>query len=215
MDKNGFRDKCKKKLLRQKNIYIKDQKINKNLTHVLHSLGLRSILFYYPFKFEPDTRKTLKMLVKQRLELFLPLMQDVSFKAVKYRLPLAKNSVGIVEPNDSFFYKNVVDAAVIPVIGVDKNFKRVGFGKGMYDRFFEKYGDKVIKIFVQREVCYTDALLCQDHDIGADFFIDPSRILKIRRDGNGNRVGCYDYSSASFGSYRGLCDKEKTWSRKV
>ncbi|MFP4332762.1 MAG: 5-formyltetrahydrofolate cyclo-ligase [Campylobacterales bacterium] len=199
MDKIEFRQKCKKKLQKVKNNYIRDVKVNQNLQTLLKALKPKSILFYYPFAFEADIRKTIKALRRQGVEIYLPLMRDVSFKVVKYRLPLCKNRFGIVEPKDSYYRFAAIEVAVIPIIGVDRNFKRVGFGKGMYDRYFDNKNSSITKIFVQRSLCISSFELCQDHDVRADFLITPSLRLKIRRDGHGIRV---DSSSNCFSTIR-------------
>jgi 5-formyltetrahydrofolate cyclo-ligase len=200
LDKNEFRQKSKNKLQEVKNSYARDIKVNQNLQSLIKALNPKSILFYYPFAFESDIRKTIKTLRRLRAKVYLPLMKDVSFKVVKYRLPLRKNSFGIVEPKDSYYRFAAIEVAVIPIIGVDRNFKRVGFGKGMYDRYFDNKNSSVTKIFVQRSLCISRKELCQDHDIEADFLITPSMKLKTRRDGHGIRV---DSSSNCFSTIRG------------
>jgi 5-formyltetrahydrofolate cyclo-ligase len=60
---------------------------------------------------------------------------------------------------------------IVPVIGVDRYYKRVGFGKGMYDRFYEKLKKKPVVLFVQRKRCYTKEVVSSSYDISADFYI--------------------------------------------
>ena len=98
-------------------------------------------------------------------------MQGESFKIVKYRLPLYKKKFGIKEPNNSFFKAQKIDLAIIPVVGIDKLGKRIGFGKGMYDRFFDKLGYKPIMVFTQLILCKSGQILSLDHDIQADYII--------------------------------------------
>ena len=49
---------------------------------------------------------------------------------------------------------NNIDIAIVPAVGVDGNLQRIGFGKGMYDRFFEKLQEETIYNF-----CATGVLL--------------------------------------------------------
>lgn len=215
MDKSAFRKECKKKLFSLKNIYYRDALINRRLQSLLERLKPKEVLLYHPFLFEPDIRKTIAKLRKNGVNVYLPLMGDVSFISVKYRLPLKASHLGIKEPNISKFNLAKPQIAVVPVVGVDKNFKRIGFGKGMYDRFFANKQGGVRKVFVQRELCYSDNYLTQDFDVGADFFITPSQSIKIRRDGYGNRVGCYKYRSVD--TWRGdrVYNLQKTKLRKL
>ena len=91
--------------------YMLDYKLQKNLKiqldsilrfHKLRSKRPINLLFYYPLTLEFDIRKILRFYRKQKgVEIFLPLVHQESFKAVKYRLPLTKNTFDIYEPSDS------------------------------------------------------------------------------------------------------------------
>lgn len=74
-------------------------------------------------------------------------MQGESFKMVPFRLPLKKKKFGIYEAGNSLRDIKNIDVAIVPVVGVDGNLQRVGFGKGMYDRFFEKLKKETIHNF--------------------------------------------------------------------
>ncbi|WNL13261.1 5-formyltetrahydrofolate cyclo-ligase [Arcobacter cryaerophilus gv. pseudocryaerophilus] len=98
-------------------------------------------------------------------------MEDDSFKIVKYRLPLHKKKFNIKEPTNSFLKPNKIDLAVVPIVGIDALNKRIGFGKGMYDRFFYrlKYRPKIV--FIQLELCKSKEILSDNYDIEADYII--------------------------------------------
>ena len=102
-------------------------------------------------------------------------MEGKSFRLVKYRLPLEKKEFGIKEPKDSRQYrKKSIDLAIVPIVGLDVTLRRVGFGKGMYDRFFEKEIKNIDKtVFVARELCYSQEVITDDHDVKADIIITP------------------------------------------
>jgi len=55
---------------------------------------------------------------------------------------------------------------------MDLTRRRVGFGKGMYDRFFEKEIKNINRtVFVARELCYSQAILTNHYDIKADIVV--------------------------------------------
>ena len=109
---------------------------------------------------------------------------------VKFRLPLFKKKFHIKEPNNSHGIVSKIELAVVPVLGVDGAFKRIGFGKGMYDRFFESLGYSPKIIFVQLGECFTKEFLCEDYDIEADTYMTP---YKNRKRDNVNRIKCCHY----------------------
>jgi len=55
---------------------------------------------------------------------------------------------------------------------VDANCKRIGFGKGMYDRFFNREGKHIKNsIFIQRVICHSREVITDKYDIRADMVI--------------------------------------------
>ncbi|MDR0666052.1 MAG: 5-formyltetrahydrofolate cyclo-ligase [Campylobacteraceae bacterium] len=159
--------------------------VTKSLEKILKSLKFKTIALYIPLKIEVDIRKIFPKLRRNKI-IYVPFMECVSFKLVKYRLPVWKKKFNILEPANSCGFRQKVDIIVIPVIGVDGDLRRVGFGKGMYDRFFADLKPRPFTIFVQLIKCYTKVKLCEAYDIQADIYITPSNIM-IKRGKNGFR----------------------------
>jgi 5-formyltetrahydrofolate cyclo-ligase len=181
MTKNEFRTHCLKKQrnLSQKGKYSRDARVNKHLLGFLTSLPAKRILGYWPFGFEADIRPTL-LALRPKKSLYLPFMEGVSFKMVPLRLPLERKAFGIYEPRISNLIINLIDIAIVPVVGVDRTRGRVGFGKGMYDRFFPTLRSKPLTIFVQSCHCYTPLTLCDNYDIQGDVLITPNGVRSIK-----------------------------------
>ena len=78
---------------------------------------------------------------------------------------------GIKEPNNSFFKARKIDLAIVPVVGIDKLGKRIGFGKGMYDRFFDSLNYKPTTVFTQLVLCKSEKILSDNYDIQANYII--------------------------------------------
>ena len=178
LSKTIFRQNCLQNLQKtiKKNTKYKDFLVNKQLRRVLKDFKNKKILFYYPLQNEVDIRKTL-LHIRKSNEVFLPFMEGESFKMVTYRLPLRKKKFGILEAGNTLKNNNKIDIAIVPIIGVDGNLQRVGFGKGMYDRFFMKLKKKPYTIFIQRELCYTKKMVCDDYDIGCDLLLTSKTVL--------------------------------------
>ena len=174
--------------------YVKDcrgtdvasYRINAQVAKILQSLQARKILLYTPFGFESDSKKLLLRLRKQGKQIFIPyIMEGIRFKVLPLRLSLQKNKYGIFETSKSEFNLAKIDTAVIPVLGIDRSFKRIGFGKGMYDRFFSQYHKKTIPlIFVSRLACVSEQVLTQSHDIRGHYFVSAAMCCKRTRYGH-------------------------------
>lgn len=153
--------------------YQKDKKIVEMLNQTIKMDHVKSVMLYIPLRMEVNIYPLIERLRKEGKRVYVPFMEGTSFRLVKYRLPLKKRKFGIKEPNDSKQYRvKDIDIAIVPIVGVDSTYRRVGFGKGMYDRFFEKQR-KYIKqtVFVARELCYSTEVITDDHDVKADLII--------------------------------------------
>jgi 5-formyltetrahydrofolate cyclo-ligase len=182
LTKSIFRENCIKKIKNASahNKYYRNAMINKRLLKELKNIKGAKVLFYYPLPFEADIRKTLNKM-RQNCDIFVPFMQDASFKIVPFRLPLKKKKFNIYEAGNTIRNINKIDIAIVPTVGVDGKLQRIGFGKGMYDRFFEKLKKRPYTIFIQPEVCLTKEYICDHYDIACDLLVTPRFNKKPRK----------------------------------
>ena len=175
LTKIQFREKCLKQQKKQK-------KHNQIYRNFLLNQRLKKILFYYPLPAEANIVKTLQYMRKIS-DVYIPFMEGESFKMVPFRLPLKKKKFGIYESGNSYKKINIIDIAIVPAVGVDGNFQRVGFGRGMYDRFFEKLKKRPYTIFIQNEYCYTKEFVCDYYDIKCDMLVTPNmqRVNSVKK----------------------------------
>ena len=137
-----------------------------------------------PFGNEVDIMPLIATLRQRKYRVFIPFIQGLSFKMIPLRMPLHKNAFGIYESNNSIFKVIKVDAVIIPVLGIDKLFRRIGFGRGMYDRFISALKDKIQIIFVARSANYVLDVITQDYDVQGDYFYTPSALCIRKHNGN-------------------------------
>jgi len=153
--------------------YQKDKKILHVLYRYIAQSNVKHVMLYLPLKTEVNLYPLIQRLRKEKKVLYVPFMEGASFRLVKYRLPLKKKQFGIKEPNDSKQYRvKNIDLAIVPIVGTDVTHRRVGFGKGMYDRFYEKQNKNIKQtVFVARELCYSKEVVTDDYDVKADMII--------------------------------------------
>ena len=180
-NKKYFRIKCLeriKKVRQHPNKYKKDKMVIDHLYQMIVANNDRKIMLFLPLKGEVNIVPLIRRLRMQKRELYVPFMEGKSFRVVKYRLPLERKSFGTKEPKDSKQYRDKkIDLAIVPIVGTDITYRRVGFGKGMYDRFFEKEIKNIDKIvFVARYLCYSRDVVTDSHDVTADMLLTPQGI---------------------------------------
>ena len=176
LSKTTFRQNCLNKLKNasKHNKLYKSSLVSKKLLKLLKTKKRQKILFYYPLPMEADILKVLTVL-RQNCDIYIPFMVGESFKMVPFRLPLKKKKFGIFEAGNTHLDIKKIDIAIVPTVGVDGNLQRIGFGKGMYDRFFDKLQKRPYIIFTQLEFCYTKEFICDDYDIACDLLITPKK----------------------------------------
>jgi len=174
--KENFRCQCLanlKKASADIRYKTRDKQVIAKLYNIIKSTKAQTIMLYIPLKIEVDIKPLIARLRKEKKVIYTPFMEGESFRLVKYRMPLIKKRFGITEPKYSKqFRKKNIDLAIVPIVGTDITARRVGFGKGMYDRFFEKEKENIgITVFVARELYVCSECITNKHDIKADFTI--------------------------------------------
>lgn len=174
LTKAKFRENCLRHIrkLPTHNKVYRNYLVNRKVLSLIKHLRNKSILVYYPLENEIDLRKVIDIIRKTN-NLYLPFMEHESFKMVPFRLPLHKKRFNIFEAGDTIKQTKKIDIVIVPTIGVDGNLQRIGFGKGMYDRFFAKLKKKPYTIFIQASECYTKEKICDTYDISCDILLTP------------------------------------------
>ena len=94
---------------------------------------------YYPYNHEVDTIKILKEFEKYNYVISLPKIKknyQMNFFKWSSKDPLSINKYGIPEPiSHKIILPNII---LVPVVAFDKNFNRIGYGSGFYDRYIKR-----------------------------------------------------------------------------
>ena len=96
---------------------------------------------YYPSNYEANVLSLFKLIKKIKIKTVLPvtkLNNQMNFVEWKYLDPLKVNQFGMLEPSiqDKKFVPNFM---LVPLLAFDNNNYRLGYGKGYYDRFLNKF----------------------------------------------------------------------------
>ena len=98
------------------------------------------IALYYPSSFEVNILKLLEFNYISNRNLLLPVIKEnnsMNFFSWKKNKVLKVNRYGMLEPIRA--KHSVPDIMLVPLLVFDKNKYRLGYGKGFYDRYLNKY----------------------------------------------------------------------------
>ena len=146
-----------KNILRKKYFNLRKKKyyeIDKNFFYPLISL-IKSKLkkehvkmaLYYPTSFEINVLKFLDNKFMKKKNILLPVIEEnnrMNFYPWQKKNVLLVNKFGILEPIKTKF--KIPNLILLPILAFDKNKYRLGYGKGLYDRYLKKYLKKFSNI---------------------------------------------------------------------
>ena len=101
---------------------------------------LIKVAIYYPSNFELNVLKLLEFNKILSKNILLPVIEKnnhMNFFLWKKGNVLFVNKFGILEPSKT--QAKVPDVMLVPILAFDKNKYRLGYGKGFYDRYLNKY----------------------------------------------------------------------------
>tara|TARA_B100001057_G_scaffold397266_1_gene407364 strand:- start:363 stop:914 length:552 start_codon:yes stop_codon:yes gene_type:complete len=129
--------------LRKKKYYEIDKEFFSPLLDFIKSNFKRDDLklaLYYPTNFETNVLKLLENKYMINKNILLPVIEKenvMNFFPWKKNHVLLVNKFGILEPiKTNFKIPNII---LVPILAFDRNKYRLGYGKGFYDRYLNKY----------------------------------------------------------------------------
>ena len=129
---------------------------------------------YYPYNQEVDVIKILEKFEKKKYQILLPKIKknyQMDFFNWSTKEPLLLNKYGIPEPiSNKVNYPGIL---LVPLVAFDKNFNRIGYGGGFYDRYIKKI--KKIKKIITIGLAYSfqriNQIPADKYDVKLDFIV--------------------------------------------
>lgn len=169
MDKQILRNKYKKIRKNIKNKEELDKIIFNKIINLEEYKQSNLILTYVSLKEEVGTFKLIEHGLKNGKKIAVPRCEgdNIVFYNINGLEELEQGSFGILEPKTSQiitdFSKSI---CIIPGIVFDKENNRIGYGKGVYDKFLENYTG--IKIGLTYKECMCETINSNKNDIKMD-----------------------------------------------
>lgn len=167
--KDELREKAKqiRSLLEMDQI---SEKIVENLRSAEIYDVAQNIMIFYPLEHEIN----LLPLLEDNKKIYLPKVQGDELVVCPYKPgdELVDSKFKTKEPVSEPVSPDILDMMFIPALMVDKNFNRLGYGCGFYDRFLLKNELKAIKIVPIPSLLIVDNLPSDEFDAQFDIILD-------------------------------------------
>ena len=159
------------------NKQAKSDKICESILSEDFHIQSKVIALYMPFNNEVDVTKLIVDAIKNNKKVCLPCCinnSEMEFKLVNKLNDLTKNKFGIFEPklNCPTILKEDINLMIIPLLAFDEKNKRLGYGKGYYDRYL--LGNSTIKkigVAYKEQYCKNLNLFTSKFDVSLDGII--------------------------------------------
>jgi 5-formyltetrahydrofolate cyclo-ligase len=158
--------------------------INDSLIKSKEYIAAQIIFMYHPFRKEIDTREIIKDALIKNKKVILPKISGGkldTFFIKDLQKDLKLGSFNIMEPDPLTCKKaslSCIDLIIVPGLGFDLNFNRLGYGGGFYDRILGKIGKKAKKIALAFDLQIFDNIPTCLHDLKVDIIITESHIYR-------------------------------------
>jgi len=179
MDKIKLRNKilAKNRDVSTKTRENNSKKIIKNILNLIKDDDI-SIALFYPMPTEPNILSLLEHLLSLGKRVSLPIIKSIKnremiFSVFKSVNELKKDKFDILAPQKIELITKF-DIVIVPSVGINKNFKRLGMGGGFYDTYFSNINAKFITPIYEKNMnldFQEDAW-----DITIDFIVTQNRI---------------------------------------
>ena len=139
-NKSTIRKKIK--ILRKKKYAINETApwdAAKNFFFYFNKIKIKRIGLYWPMQYELDTRPLIKLLLEKNISILLPSILSNQMQFLNWNLnnALIFNKLKFYHPKKNAIQK-IPDFVIVPMLAFDRKGFRLGYGKGFYDKFYEK-----------------------------------------------------------------------------
>lgn len=139
----------------------------------------KTIFLYAAFGSELPTMPAIERLTALQKEVYLPRMENSGMVPIFYQngIPMPENRYGIKEPVGVAFY-GIPDVAILPLLAVDANGNRLGYGGGYYDKYLQ--GKPTLKVAYCYDFQVLDKVFSEPHDVKVNIIVTDKRVIYIQ-----------------------------------
>ena len=175
MNKNELREL----MIKKRKAILNKEELSKIIMNRIMNLDIykkaKVIALYKSMKDEVDTSYLIMESLKKKVVLLPRINEEIEFICINQDTLYSRSNFGVLEPIGEA-YNDIIDLIIVPGVSFDKDFNRLGFGKGYYDRYL--YNNEIYKIGVCFKDQMIDLLPSEKHDIKMDMIITENKVYK-------------------------------------
>lgn len=171
------KDELRKKALQIRSILELEPISTKIVESVLSAEifdAAQHIMIFYPLKDEINLLPLMDSEKSKSKFFYLPKVQGEELVVCPYKKgdKLTSSEFRTQEPTTEPINPDILDIIFVPALMVDKDFHRLGYGKGFYDRFLNSKAPKAIRIVPIASMLVQDEIPSDEFDAQFDVILD-------------------------------------------
>lgn len=147
-------------------------------------VSARVVALYRAIDNEVETAGLISAAQQSGKVVVLPAVCDggMQFRKVGSELPLEVGAFGIPEPSPDSPVVDIgsIDLVVVPGIAFDLEGRRIGYGKGYYDRVFHAWEGSGHLLGLCYDFQLVDRIISEPHDVEMDLILTEKRLIATR-----------------------------------
>lgn len=136
-----------------------------------------SFFLYLSYRDEADTLALADELLARGKRVCCPRTEGAAMRSVRYRLPLGRDKLGILQPPDG--EEETCKIALVPLLAADERGTRLGYGGGYYDRYLSAHPE-IVRVGYAYDGQIVTELPAEETDIPLDAVVTDKRIIVYR-----------------------------------
>lgn len=146
-----------------------------------------AVMLYSALRDEVQTRDLIKLGQEQGKRMVLPSVEGDGHRMRIYEVKnteeeLEKGPFNIMQPRDdrkNRFYKSDLELILLPGVAFDRQGKRIGFGRGYYDKFLSELEERDIKkVGLAFGFQVVEEIPFDYHDVPVDYIVTEDEVIE-------------------------------------
>jgi 5-formyltetrahydrofolate cyclo-ligase len=141
------------------------------------------LALYAPIHHEVETALVANEALAAGKSLLYPAVvgDNLEFRRIAELSALIPGRFGIPEPQGESFSPGAADLIVVPGVAFDLSGRRIGYGKGFYDRALHRLEGRGKLVAFCYEFQLADEIIGEPHDVTMDLVVTELRVVRVNK----------------------------------
>jgi len=161
----------------------RSEEISRRLFSIEAVAEAATVMAFSSFASEVETKPIIERLVREGRRVALPRVESGEIVAARYRPgePVRTATFGASEPTGAeILAPEEIDVVVTPGLAFDRRGRRVGYGRGFYDRFLARTGTTTARIGICFSVQLVGDVPYGETDLAVDIVVTEDEVVRCR-----------------------------------